>query len=79
MYKGIKLKICINGFLFDFFILFLFFLYINDLEDYLLDKNIIGLFIIIEGIEKEFFLYLKMFILFYVDDIVILVEFVNDL
>lgn len=58
---------------------FLFSLYINDLKDYLLDKNITGLSTITEGIEKELFLYLKMFILFYADDTVILAESANDL
>lgn len=91
MYKGIKSKICINGFSSDLFTCnvgvrqgenlspFLFSLYINDLEDYLLDKNVIGLSTISEGIEKELFLYLKMFILFYADDTVILAESANDL
>ena len=67
MYKGIKSKICINGFSSDLFTCnvgvrqgeslspFLFSLYINDLEDYLLDKNVTGLSTITEGIEKELF------------------------
>lgn len=71
MYKGIKSKICINGFSSDLFTCnvgvrqgeslspFLFSLYINDLEDYLLDKNITGLSTITEGIEKELFFIFK--------------------
>lgn len=36
----------------------LFSLYINDVEDYLLDKNVAALFTITERIKKEHFFYI---------------------
>lgn len=51
---------------------FLFSLYINDLENFLIDKNIVGLQSVTKPIEDELFMYLKLCILFYADDIVIL-------
>lgn len=69
MYKGIKSKICINGFSSDLFTCnvgvrqgegyYIFSLYINDLEDYLLDKNVTRLSTITEGIENELFFIFK--------------------
>lgn len=91
MYKGIKSKICMNGMSSDFFCCnigvrqgenlspFLFSLYINDLEDFLLDKNIVGLQSISSSIEDELMLYLKLCLLFYADDTVIMSETADDL
>lgn len=58
---------------------FLFSLYSNDLEGYLLDNNLTGLSIITEEIEKKLFMVLKMSILFYAGNTVILAESENDL
>ena len=58
---------------------FLFSIYINDLEQYLIERNIIGLQSITDPIEEELLLYLKFCVLFYVDDTVILVETPDDL
>lgn len=58
---------------------FLFSLYISDLEHFLLDKNIEGLKSISDAIENELFLYMKLFILFYADDTVIMAETAEDL
>lgn len=48
-------------------------------ENFLLDKNIEGLKSISDAIENELFLYLKLFILFYADDTVIMAETAEDL
>lgn len=91
MYKGIKSKICMNGMSSDFFCCnigvrqgenlspFLFSIYINDLEDFLLDKNIAGLQSISSSIEDELMLYMKLCLLFYADDTVIMTETADDL
>ena len=52
-------------------------MYVNDLEQYLIERNIIGLRSITDPIEDELLLYLKL--LFYADDTVILVETPGDL
>ena len=57
---------------------FLFSMYINDLEQYLIESNIIGLQSITDPIEEELFLYLKLYDLVYADDTVILVETLDD-
>lgn len=91
MYKGIKSKICMNGMSSDLFCCnigerqgkklspFLFSIYINDLEDFLLHKNIVGLQSIISSIEDELMLILKLCLLFYADDTVIMTETADDL
>lgn len=58
---------------------FLFSLYISDLENFLLDKNIEGLKSNSDAIENELFMYMKLFILFYADDTVIMTETAEDL
>lgn len=57
---------------------FLFSLYINDLEKFLIDKDIIGLQSVPKPID-ELFMYFKLCILFYADDTVILAETPDDL
>lgn len=90
MYKGIKFKICMNGMSSDFWCIigirqgenlspFVFSIYINDLEDFLLDKNIAGLQSISSSIEDELMLYMKLCLLFYADDTVIMTETADDL
>ena len=58
---------------------FLFSLYINDLEEFLVEKDIVGLQTISKEIEDELLLHLKLLILFYADDTVILAESADDL
>ncbi|XP_056016752.1 uncharacterized protein LOC130053469 [Ostrea edulis] len=91
MYMGIKLMIKINGMSTDFFTCnvgvrqgenlspFLLALYINDLEYFLQEKGIIGLQSITNSIEEELMLYLKLLILLYADDTVIMAESADDL
>ena len=91
MYRGIKSKISMNGMSSNFFCCnvgvrqgenlspFLFSIYINDLEEFLTDKNVDGLQSISSSIENELFLYLKLSVLFYADDTVIMAETANDL
>lgn len=67
MYKGIKSKICINGFSSDLFTCnvgvrqgeslspCLFSLYINDLEDYLLDKTQLDCLQLLRELKRNFF------------------------
>ena len=86
MYKGIKSMLKINGMLSDFFNCnigvrqgenlspFLFSLYINDLEEFLVEKNVLGIHSISNDIENELFVYFKLLVLFYADDCVILAE-----
>lgn len=91
MYMGIKSLVKLNGIAFNFFECnvgvrqgenlspFLFSLYINDLENFLLEKNIVGLQSISNEIENELLLHLKLLILFYADDTVIMAESTEDL
>lgn len=84
MYMEVKSKISMNGLSSEFFSCnvgvrqgenlspFLFSLYINDLEKFMIDKNIIGLQSVTKPLEDELFMYFKLCILFYADDIVIL-------
>ena len=53
---------------------FLFSLYINDLEEFLVEKNVLGIHSISNDIENELFVYFKLLVLFYADDCVILAE-----
>lgn len=90
MYMEVKSKISMNGLSFEFFSCnvgvrqgenlspFLFSLYINDLEKFLIDKNIIGLQSVTKPIEDELFMYFKPCIL-YADDTVILAKTPDDL
>ena len=87
MYKNVKSCISINNVKSDYFMCnvgvrqgenlspFLFALYINDLEDFLSSNNCVGL-----SIENsEINVYLKLLILLYADDTVILAESSDDL
>ena len=88
---GIKSLVKLNGIASNFFECnvgvrqgenlspFLFSLYINDLENFLLEKNIVGLQSISNEIENELLLHLKLLILFYADDTVIMAESTEDL
>ena len=91
MYKGIKSLVKLNNTSSDFFSStiglrqgenlspFLFSLYINDMENYFVENNVVGLQSISSSIEAELFLYLKLSVLFYADDTVILAESPDDL
>jgi hypothetical protein len=58
---------------------FLFSLYINDLDTFLQERRIVGLQTVSESIEKELMIYLKISILLYADDTVVLAESAEDL
>ena len=91
MYKGIKSLISMNSRTTEFFNCnvgvrqgenlspFLFSLFINDVEDFLIEKNVTGLSTIEKGVEDELFVFLKLFILLYADDTVIMAESATDL
>ena len=49
-------------------------MYINDLEEFLVEKNVLGIHSISNDIENELFVYFKLLVLFYADDCVILAE-----
>ena len=85
MYKGIKPMLKINGMLSDFFNCnivvrqgenlspFLFTLYINDLEEFSVEKMYKG-YIVYQMILRMNFIYFKLLVLFYADDCVILAD-----
>ena len=52
----------------------LFALYLNDLEDFLIRENVTGLRYLSEEIENELELYLKIMIMLYADDTVLMSE-----
>ena len=91
LYKGIKSRVVTNGLFSDSFSCtvgvrqgenlspFLFALYLNDLEDFLYSNNVLGLSFISTKLEKEFDLYLKLFVLLYADDTILLSESPEDL
>ena len=91
MYKGIKSMLKINGMSSEFFNCnigvrqgenlspFLFSLYINDLEEFLLNKNVVGIHSISNAIENELLVYFKLLVLFYADDCVIMAESAEEL
>ena len=58
---------------------FLFSLYLNDLEEFLFNKNVIGLSTITDALEIELEIFLKLFIILYADDTVLLAESPFDL
>jgi hypothetical protein len=58
---------------------FFFSLYLNDLEQFLDENNAIGLISLTEDLEQELDTYLKLFILLYADDTVILAESSDDM
>ena len=59
--------------------LFLFSIYINDLEEFLLANNVVGLQSITSTIENELLIYFKLLVLFYADDTVIMAESADEL
>ena len=91
MYQNIKSCISYNGAISDYFPCengvrqgenlspFLFSLFLNDLEDFLCQENITGLSSIRTEFENRLNTYLKLFIILYADDTVIMAESANDL
>ncbi|XP_061174937.1 uncharacterized protein LOC133184104 isoform X3 [Saccostrea echinata] len=91
MYKGIKSKVQIGQHLSDFFMCnvgvrqgenlspFLFSLFINDLEDYLTRNQINGFTCPSQQMQDDMFVMLKLCILFYADDTVLMSESASDL
>ena len=53
---------------------FLFSLYLNDLEDYLISENVLGMNTISKDIEEKLGTLMKLFIILYADDTVIMAE-----
>ena len=58
---------------------FLFAVFLNDLEQFMEDKNITGLESISSELEAQLEIYLKMFTLLYADDTVLMSEIANGL
>jgi hypothetical protein len=58
---------------------FLFSLYLNDLEEFLFNKNVIDLSTITDALEIELEIFLKLFIILYADDTALLAESPFDL
>jgi hypothetical protein len=54
-------------------------MYLNDLEQFLNDRNVNGLTSITEDFESELDIYLKLFVLLYADDTVIISESKEDM
>ena len=91
MYSNIKSCISYNNCLADYFKCevglrqgenlspFLFSIFLNDFEDFLLTKNILGLQTVFCEVERELEVYLKMFILLYGDHTALLTESPEDL
>ena len=91
MYQNIKSRIVYNGKVSNHFdcnngvrqgkyiFPFLFSLYLNDLEQFLDENNAIGLISLTEDLEQELDTYLKLSILLYADDTVILAESSDDM
>ena len=58
---------------------FLFSKFLNDLEEFLLTKDIVGLKSITDELETELEIYLKIFAMLYADDTILLAESAEDL
>ena len=58
---------------------FLFSKFLNDLEECLLTKDIVGLKCITDELETELEIYLKIFVMLYADDTILLAESAEDL
>ena len=83
MYSGIKYRVLYNGEMSEYFpcnieirqgvylSLFLFSIYLNDLQQFLEERNVCGFNCISDEIEGEFDIYLKLFVLLYADDTVL--------
>ena len=90
-YENIKSNIVYNNNVSDYFMCnkgvrqgenlspILFALYLNDLEHFLEDKSLRGLESISEEMESKLQIYLKMFVILYADDTVLLAESADDL
>ena len=59
--------------------LFFFLMFLNDLEEFLLTKDIVGLKSITDELETELEIYLKIFVMLYADDTILLAESAEDL
>ena len=91
MYNGIKSKVKLNDETSPFFFCnlgvrqgenlspFLFSMYINNIENFMNERNVNRLSSITNDLEEELLVYSKLFILFYADDTVILTESAQDL
>ena len=91
MYHQIKSKINFNGQFSDTFRCengvrqgenlspFLFSIYLNDLNDFFLQSDINGLETITQQLDEKLDCYLKLFVILYADDTVLLAESSNDL
>ena len=91
MYKGIKSKVQIGQHVSNFFLCnvgvrqgenlspFLFSLFINDLESFLQSNEIVGFNCPNQNTQDDFFSMLKLCILFYADDTVLMSESATDL
>ena len=58
---------------------FLFSMYLNDLEQFLNDRNVNGLVSSTEDFESELDVYLKLFVFLYANDTVIMLESKEDM
>ena len=91
MYQGIKSRIVLNGNKSEFFLCqnslrqgenlspFLFSLYLNDLEQFLSSSNVNGVSCINDEKEEKLGIYLKLFVLLYADDTILLSDTFDDL
>ena len=91
MYQGIKSRIVLNGNKSEYFLCqnglrqgenlspFLFSLYLNDLEQFLSSSNVNGVSCINDEIEEKLGIYLKLFVLLYADDTILLSDTFADL
>ena len=91
MYQNIKSRIIFNGNTTDFFKCeigvrqgenmspFLFSIFLNDITDYFHNSNIVGLTTVSSKLEHELDVYLKLFVLLYADDTVLMTENAIDL
>ena len=91
MYSDIKSRIVYNGEKSEYFSCnvgvrqgenlspFLFSIYLNDLENFLVSNNLTGLTCITEEVENELDVFIRLLILLYADDTVLLAESAVDL
>ena len=91
MYKCIKSRIVHNANVSEYFSCnvglrqgenlspFLFSLYLNDLEEFMYARNVIGLESVSRDLEDDLHVFLKLFILLYADDTVLFSESITDL